>query len=159
LFHAHSAPGIRPYEAFTRSPDYYPVSGVTDPPAVSSTPYTPDELLYGSVNCSFWASPPASSLGLRALLSVRSHQVASLGFSFLGFYRRLTLASLRKLSSHVLGLGRLFLPANAPPALQSLNRSATGDGIRHRSAIRHLNPSKVPAPFRSLALRHKNTGL
>jgi hypothetical protein len=148
-----------PLRSFYSFAGHYPVSGVTNPPAVSSTPYTPAELLYGNVERDSWALPPAKSPGFRANLTARSHQVASLGFSFLGFFRQLTSASLRKLSSHVLSLGRVLLPANAPPTLQSLNRSATGGSTQRRSANHCLNPFKVLAPFRSMALRHKNTGL
>jgi hypothetical protein len=148
-----------PLRSFHSFAGHYSVSGVTHPHAVSSTPYTSVELLHGSVDRGSWVLPPAKSPGFGADLAIHSHQVASLGFSFLGFYRRLTLASLRKLSSHVLCLGRVLLPANAPPALQSFYRSATGGSTEHRSAKHCLNPSKVRAPFRSLALRHKNTGL
>jgi hypothetical protein len=44
-------------------------------------------------------------------------------------------------------------PLSPPRTLQSINRSAAG------SNSRRFNPSKVFAPIRSLAFRHKNTGL
>lgn len=76
----------------------------------------------------------ASCLGCLNMPEARPHQVAPLEFSLLGFFRLPTLVPLRGLSSHVLDAGRLFLPSSQY-ALQSVNRSATGNGIRCRNSV------------------------
>jgi len=93
---------------------FHSVSRVTNPLAVPLTPYAPVEPTHGSVRRGSWTLPLTGSLGSGAPHTVRPHQVAPLGFSFLGFYRQPTLAPLQGLSSLVLDLGTRFLSANVP---------------------------------------------
>jgi hypothetical protein len=154
LFHAHSTQGLRPFEALTRQE-----STAVFPWQLAHLPF-PHRLIWRHDTTARRRWPrllgrdpsrrPDKQPLTRPLVS------SSLGVLPSRVYHLPTLPALRRRSSQVLRDAAAFYTA-AGSALRSLNRSAAGD--HDRSLGSDLNPSRIPAPFCSWALRRKHTGL